>query len=427
MKMSRASLNANIAFSRQFLATIVVCAACMLSVTPAESEEAIEHARKLLRQTLLIDGHNDLAWVIRTAPAASADVKGYDLRVRTPGQTDLARLREGGIGAQFWSVYVPTTAGDGFARTQLEQIDLARRMIEHYPETLQFTRTVAEIRSAHQSGRIASLLAIEGGHVIENSLGVLRTYYALGVRSMTLTHVTHTDWADSATQVPARHQGLAAFGEEVISEMNRLGMLVDLSHTSDQTMQDSLRISKAPVIFSHSAARALVDVPRNVPDEILRALPSNGGIVMVAFVASFVDPEVARLAEPAYREYMARSPEAQSEAEQERLYQEIVGRISIPSVPVSRVADHIEHIRNVAGIAHVGIGADYDGNDLWPEHLQDVSGYPYVFAELIRRGWPDSELKMLAGENLLRVLEHAETVAAELQRTTPASTAKFQK
>lgn len=392
-----------------------------------DDDAALAHARHLLEKTILIDGHNDLPWTLRTYAPAPADVNAYDLRGHVSGQTDLARLRSGRVGAQFWSVYIPAEMSGGFAKTQLEQIDLARRIIARYPDVLQFAGTAAEIRAAHGAGRIASLLGIEGGVAIENSLGALRAYYDLGVRYMTLTHNTHTDWADSATDSPPRFRGLSPFGEEVVREMNRLGMLVDLSHVSDDTMRAALRVSRAPVIFSHSSARALVDVPRNVPDDVLRKLPENGGVVMVAFVASFVDPDVAKLVEPAYAQFQTLSRNLKTEAEREALYQKLIGRIRIPPVSIGKVADHIEHIRDTAGIDHVGIGADYDGNEYWPQGLSDVSGYPNLFAELIRRGWSDDALRKLAGENVLRVLERAEAVAVDLQKTTPASVRQFSK
>ena len=406
-----------------FLVLLIAPWGALAAGDPSSSDPALEHARQLLKRVILIDGHNDLPWAIRTYEKAPGDVDAYDLRVETPGQTDLARLREGGLGAQFWSVYIPGEGGGGFARMQLEQIDIAKQIIARYPDVLRFARSAADIRTAHRDGRIASLLGMEGGHAIENSLGALRAYYDLGVRYMTLTHNTHNDWADSATETPARHGGLTAFGEEVVREMNRLGMLVDLSHTSVETMEDALRVSRAPVIFSHSSARALCDVPRNVPDEILRKLPANGGVVMVTFVSAFVDPEVARVAIPAMEEYNRRSRDAKTEQERERLWKEIFGQLVIPPTTIARVADHIEHIRKVAGVEHVGIGSDFDGASWWAQGLEDVSKFPNLFAELIRRGWTDRELEMLAGGNLLRVLERAEAVAAELQRTTRASMA----
>jgi membrane dipeptidase len=265
---------------------------------------------------------------------------------------------------------------------------------------------------------------MEGGHAIENSLGALRAYYDLGVRYMTLTHNVHTDWADCAA-LPPVHNGLTPFGEEVVHEMNRLGMLVDLSHVSPDTMRSALRVSKAPVIFSHSSARAMTDVPRNVPDDVLRELQKNGGIVMVTFVAAFVDPAVAAISEPASRELRERQKAAKTDAERDQLEAEIMGKLKFPPVSIQRVADHIEHIRDVAGVDSIGLGGDFDGNDHWPEELKDVGDYPSLFAELIRRGWTDRDLKKLAGENLLRAFSRAEAVAAELQRTTQPSTVQF--
>jgi membrane dipeptidase len=317
--------------------------------------------------------------------------------------------------------------GTGFAKNQLEQIDIARRMIARYPEALRPAGTAAEIRAAHADGRIASLLGMEGGHAIENSLGALRAYYELGVRYMTLTHNTHNDWADSAAQVPPRHHGLNAFGEQVVLEMNRLGMLVDLSHTSVETMDDALRVSKAPVIFSHSAAQALCPVPRNVPDDLLRRLATNGGVIMVTFVAGFVDADVAKVQQPLIEEFNRRARKLKSEAARGKLFAEINARMqaTMPKTSIARVADQIEYIRKVTGVEHLGIGADFDGNDQWPVGLEDVSMYPNLFAELIRRGWSDHDLRLLAGENLLRALARAEAVAAELQRTTPPGLARL--
>jgi membrane dipeptidase len=380
----------------------------------AADEAALTHARKLLRSAILVDGHNDLPWAVRTNKAAPGDVAAYDLRTTTSGQTDLARLKLGGVGAQFWSVYIPGETGSGFARTQLEQIDIARRIIARYPDHLRFATTVADIRAAHRAGRIASLLGMEGGHAIEDSLGALRSYYDLGVRYMTLTHNVHTSWADSQA-LPPVHGGLTPFGEQIVLEMNKLGMLVDLSHTSDGTMDDALRVSQAPVIYSHSSARALCDVPRNVPDDILKRLKANGGVVMVTFVGGFIDPAVAAVQVPAMTEINRRAA-GKSIEEREKIEEEVLGKVQVPKIPIGKVADHIEHIRDVAGIEHVGIGGDYDGNSLWPEGLSDVSMYPNLFAELIRRGWSDKDLKLLAGENVLRAMERAEAVSRRLSR-----------
>jgi membrane dipeptidase len=388
---------------------------------PSE-DAALQRARRLLASTILVDGHNDLPYAIRNFKDAPGDIVAYDLRKPTPGDTDLARLRAGGLGAQFWSVYIPGEGRGPFARPQLEQIEIARRIIARYPDSFRFATTVAEIRAARRDGKIASMLGMEGGYGIENSLGALRAYYDLGVRYMALTHNAHTDWADAAAQVPARHDGLTPFGEEVVREMNRLGLLVDLSHAAPSTMADTLRITAAPVIFSHSSARGVCDVPRNVPDDILRELPRNGGVVMVTFVDSFVNCEVGRVMQPYMAALRARAAAAATPEEAQRIMDEGRAAMQRPKTTIGMVADHIEHIRRVAGIDHVGIGGDFDGNDWWPEGLDDVSTYPRLFAELIRRGWSDADLRKLAGENVLRAMEQTERVAARLQRERPAST-----
>jgi membrane dipeptidase len=276
-----------------------------------------------------------------------------------------------------------------------------------------------------REGRIASLLGMEGGHAIENSLGALRAYYALGVRYMTLTHSQTLDWADSATD-DARHSGLTRFGEEVVREMNRLGMLVDLSHVSPATMADALRVSETPVIFSHSSARALCDHPRNVPNEALATLRTNGGVVMVTFVTAFISPELARASLPLWKEYEQRAKQLKDSKQRERLRKEIQDRMPKVRVTIAVVADPVEHVRKVANAEHVGLGGDYDGNDSWPEGLEDVSGYPRLFAELARRGWSDEDLARLASGNVLRVLRKAEEAAARLQQARPASNATIE-
>jgi membrane dipeptidase len=402
-----------------------------LVVTAAEPEDAaLRHARELLKNILLVDGHNDLPWEIRESKTAPRDVEAYDLRKPTAGDTDLARLRAGGVGAQFWSVYVPGEHGGdprtaGYARTQLEQIDIARRLIARYPEALELALGTADIERARRHGRIASLLGMEGGHVLENSLGPLRAYYDLGARYLTLTHNVTLDWADAATD-QARHSGLTRFGEEVVREMNRLGMLVDLSHVSPATMDDALRVTQAPVIFSHSSARALCDHPRNVPDEILKRLPQNGGVVMVTFVVPFISQEAATVALEVMRQIKEKSAGVEDPAERTRIREEMMAKATMPVTSIGQVADHIVHIRGVAGIDHVGIGGDFDGNTSWPAGLDDVSKYPLLFAELIRRGWSDGDLEKLAGANLMRAFAAAEQVAARLQRERPPSTATIE-
>ena len=394
-----------------------------LNTEAAQAQDALERVRAVLARHPVIDGHNDLPWAIRENPKAPGDVAAYDLRQRTPGNTDFERLRQGGVGGQFWSVYVP--AEKVAAKTQLEQIDIARRVIERYPDRLAFAATADDVERAMREGKIASLLGMEGGHAIENSLGALRAFYALGARYMTLTHSKTLDWADSATD-EARHGGLTRFGEEVVREMNRLGMLVDLSHVSPDTMRAALRVSEAPVIFSHSSARALCDHPRNVPDDVLAAVKANGGIVMVTFVTSFVSPELARASQPLWKEYEERSKQLKDPQQREALRKEIQARLPKVKVTIADVANHVDHVRQVAGVEHVGLGGDFDGNDDWPVGLEDVSGYPRLFAELAHRGWSDDDLGKLASDNVLRVLRQAETVAARLQKARPASTATIE-
>jgi membrane dipeptidase len=408
--------------------TVAALLAAPLAMLPAQEAQPLRradlatrltHVRQLLREVPLVDGHNDLPWAMRQYANAPLDVEAYDLTKPTPGHTDLARLRTGGIGGQFWSVYVPAEARDsGAARVQLEQIDVARRTIARYPNDFRWALTAQAVREAHRAGRVGSLLGMEGGHAIENSLGALRAFFDLGVRYMTLTHSATIDWADAGTD-SARHGGLTAFGQEVVREMNRLGMLVDLSHTSPGTMSDALDVTEAPVIFSHSNARALTDVPRNVPDSILRRLPANGGVVMITFVPGFASQRVAdwsnRLA--AARAAAGADPDAQFRAV--AAFREAN---PMPRATLAEVADHLDHVKRVAGAAHVGLGADYDGITDVVQGLEDVSKYPELLAELVHRGWTDAELRGLIGDNVLRVLERAEQVAARLQRERPAST-----
>lgn len=385
---------------------------------PAD-DRYLARAKRILRQTPLIDTHNDLPWRIREDSIARGNVDAYDLHKRTPGHTDLDRLRKGMVGAQFWSVYTPGDWRDsGYARVQLEQIDIARRIIAKYPDHFALALSANNIRRDFKQGKISSLLGLEGGHAIENSLGVLRAYYELGVRYMTLTHNVTLDWADAAND-SAKHDGLTLFGDSVVREMNRLGMLVDLSHASPATMSDALGVSQAPVIFSHSAARALVDVPRNVPDSILRRVTANGGVVMVTFVPGFVSPAIL-LYEQSVRPTMKELREryGNDTAAITRAVKEWTALHPAPRATLSQVADHIEHVRGVAGVDHVGIGADFDGISEVVEGLEDVSTFPALFAELARRGWSDNDLKKLAGENFLRVFARAEAVAKRMQGKT---------
>lgn len=376
-------------------------------------------ARDILGRHPVFDGHNDLAWEIRRADPP-LDVDAYDLNEVTPGHTDVARLREGMVGAQFWSVYVPGEIADsGFARVQLEQIDVARRFIAKYPE-LELVGTADEVESAIAAGRIGSLLGMEGGHAIENSISALRIYYDLGVRYMTLTHNVTLAWADAAAD-EARHGGLTKFGEDVVREMNRLGMIVDLSHVSPATMSDALDVSRAPVIFSHSSARALTDHVRNVPDSILVRLPENGGLVMVTYVPSFVSEPV--------RQWTVRRDSVERAAEEsgsgpgavDAAISDFESENPRPRATIEDVVDHIEHIRDIAGIEHVGLGADFDGISSTPVGLEDVSTYPALVGELIRRGWTEAHIARLSNGNALRVLREAETVSARLRLETQPS------
>lgn len=363
------------------------------------SDPHVDAARRVLRSTPLVDGHNDLPWAIRQSDTAPRNVAAYDLRTRTPGHTDIERLRQGMVGIQFWSVYVPSDAVlQGAARVQLEQIDIANRIVERYPDVLQKTGDPDSALAIFRNGRIASVFGMEGGHAIENSLGALRAFHDLGARYMTLTHSANIDWADSCCE-PPRHNGLTEFGKEVVREMNRLGMLVDLSHVSPKSMHDALDVTAAPVIFSHSSARAVTDHPRNVPDDVLRRLPRNGGVVMITFVPSFVSETVMRA--PA-------------------------GQQPRPRATMEDVIRHIEHVRNTAGIDHVGIGADFDGISEVVQGLEDVSTYVPLFAELHRRGWSEADLRKLAGDNALRAWRSARDVSVRLRRERGPSMATIE-
>ena len=394
--------------------------ACTTDEPSTNATSELERAHRILASTPLVDGHNDLPWTIHEDSIAGGDLSRYQLRETTRGHTDIARLRAGRVGAQFWSVYIPGNISN-FPHYQLEQIDLARRMVERYPDDLALALTADDIERVFAGGRVASLLGIEGGHAIDNSLALLRTYYDLGVRYMTLTHnVTH-DWADAALD-STRHVGLTPFGEEVVREMNRLGMLVDLSHTSDATMDDALRVSEAPVIFSHSSARALANTRRNVPDEMLARLSRNGGVVMVMFASGVVSPEAADSAEKWWPELTRRGRGVTESAERRRISRAFWKAHTMPKSTLAQVADHIEHVRRVAGVDHVGLGGDFDGTSHLAVGLEDVSKYPDLLAELIRRGWSDDDLRKLAGQNLLRVMRDAEAVSRRLQQARPPST-----
>ena len=412
-------------------------ASVVAAANSATAENDAQRVARVLAQTPLIDGHNDLPWELRTR--FGGDLTRVDLAASTlalpppagspPLMTDIPRLRQGQVGAQFWSVFIPADIkGPQAVQTTLEQIDLVKAMCARYPRDLAMAYSAADIIRVHAGHRVACLIGVEGGHQINDSLAVLRAYYASGARYMTLTHSFNTAWADSATDSPV-HNGLTPFGKEVVREMNRLGMLVDLAHVSEQTMRAALSVSEAPVIFSHSSARALVDHPRDVPDEVLRLVAQNGGVVMVNFL-------------PGYVSEARRRWDAERAAEQARnssppfggLYigqpQRIAAALAAwdtahpkPPVTLADVADHIEHIRKIAGVEHVGLGSDFDGIPEAPAGLEGVDKFPALLVELAHRGWSDADLAKVAGGNLLRVLAQAERVSGRLAATRPPSAA----
>jgi len=407
----------------------ILCLMLCLPLTTWAAEDYEHRVDRVLLQTPLIDGHNDLPWEIRER--FKSDVAAINLAVSTghlpleAGQaalmTDIPRLRAGHVGAQFWSVWIPVSA-QGFEAVQmtLEQIDLVKRMTAQYPADFAMAYSAADIRRIHKSRKIASLIGIEGGHQINNSLAVLRQMYDAGARYMTLTHSSNTSWADSATDRPAHH-GLTPFGVEVVREMNRIGMLVDLSHVSPDTMKAALAATQAPIIFSHSSARALVDHPRNVPDDVLRAVAANGGVVMVNFAPPYVSAarnsweadhaaERTRFDSPPFAGLYIGQPERAKAA-----LSAWEAQHPMPVTTLAQVADHVEHIRQVAGVDHVGLGSDFDGIPDAPVGLEGVDRYPALLEELMRRGWSDSDIAKLAGENLLRTLAAAEQVSLRLQ------------
>jgi len=418
-------------------AVITALAATSASAAGDNIEARVAH---VLATTPLIDGHNDLPWEIRTrfnGDVAKIDLAADTSKLPAPAgeatlMTDIPRLRAGHVGGQFWSVWIPVSVkGPEAVQVTLEQIDLVKRMTARWPRDFAMAYTAADIRRIHKEGKIASLIGVEGGHQINNSLAMLREYYDAGVRYMTLTHSSNTDWGDSATDAPAHH-GLTPFGKEVVREMNRLGMLVDLSHVSEETMRAALDVSLAPVIFSHSSARALDDHPRNVSDDVLRRVAKNGGVVMVNFALSYISEahrhweadrgaEQMRYNAPPFGGLYIGDPERAKAAlaEWDKAHPE-------PKVTLAEVADHIEHVVKIAGADHVGIGSDFDGMPSVPQGLEDVGKYPALLAELARRGWSDADLGKLAGGNLLRAMAQAEAVAAKLRAERAPSAATLE-
>ena len=382
-------------------------------------------ARDLLRRFPIMDGHNDLAWVLRED--AELGIDSTDLAAQVTGtHTDLPRLALGGVGAQFWSVYVPAgLQGDAAVTTTLEQIDLVHEMIRRYPDALELALTAADVERILAAGKIASLLGAEGGQSIASSLSVLRALHALGVRYMTLTHNRNVPWADSATDEAAAG-GLTAFGREVVGEMQRLGMLVDLSHVSADTMRDAFDAAEAPVIFSHSSARALCDHPRNVPDDMLARLPANGGVCMVTFVPAFVSQACRDWGVAFEAEMERRGLDHRDYASRRQLAPEWAAAHPRPIATLSQVADHVDHVREVAGIEHVGVGGDYDGTNELPDGLQDVSCYPALIAEMLARGWTEADCGQLASGNILRVMREAQAAAEVISASRGPSRARLE-
>jgi membrane dipeptidase len=393
----------------------LLACALLLSAPPSavagddSPASALEHARALLRANPLIDGHNDLPWLIREE--AGGDVRAFDPSRRNEFDTDIPRLRDGLVGGQFWSVWIPgeTPAADA-TRLQLEQIDIALQIVEAYPGTFELADTADDIERIFGAGKIAALLGMEGAYGMNHSLGALRGFHRLGVRYMTLTHNVSLDWADAALG-EQRVGGLTDFGREVIHEMNRIGMMIDIAHTAPATMHQALDATRAPVIFSHAAARALVDHPRNVPDDVLVRLPANGGVVMVTFIPSFLRQDVWDMEEHLWA--------TDAGIETVRQFRETWlahdARVGAVRASIEDVVNHIEHVRKVAGVDHVGIGSDYWGMPDMPVGLEDVAGFPRLFAALIERGWSDEDLAKLAGGNILRAMRQVEAVAGELQ------------
>jgi membrane dipeptidase len=392
---------------------------------PDLAQDTLARVTEMLRRHPLIDGHNDLPWEARQQTGYDFDRLDLSKRLTTT-HTDLPRLREGGVGAQFWSVWVPSSLPEGTAVIQtLEQVDAVHQMVARYGDHLGFARTADELEAVYASGRIASLIGAEGGHSIGCSLAALRMLHVLGVRYLTLTHNDNVPWADSATDEPVLG-GLSAFGVEVVREMNRIGMLVDLSHVSADTMRDALAVSESPVIFSHSSARTVCDMPRNVSDDVLEILRDKGGVCMVTFVPEFVSPAAGQWhkeAAVAALEVGVKATDHLAFGAFARTYRKHHAK---PAATIDHVVAHIEHMRNVAGVDHVGIGGDYDGTDDLPLGLEDVSGYPRLFAALAERGWSDQDLAKLAGGNVLRVMRDAEAGARDLQTTRGPSLATYE-
>lgn len=401
----------------------------LASAAIAQTDSVATRVERILREVPLIDGHNDLAMQFEERVKnriTEIDLRSDQSKLPKPLHTDIPRLKAGHLGAQFWSVYVPATLkGADAVQATLAQIDVVLRFVKAYPETFELARTADDIVRIHKSGKVASLMGAEGGHSIGNSLATLRMLHHAGVGYMTLTHSENNDWADSATADP-KHNGLAPFGKAVVAEMNRLGMLVDLSHVAPKTMHDVLDVTQAPPVFTHSSARAITNHPRNVPDDVLLRLRQTDGVVMVTWVPGFISEKVRAhaaekdAAEARFKSLYRGQPVAMKKANDDWLIAN-----PAPRATVRDVADHIDHIRKTIGVDYIGIGADLDGISTTPEGLESVATYPVLFAELVRRGYSDEDLKKIAGLNVLRVMRKNEAVAARLQKERGPSDVQF--
>ena len=401
-----------------------------IDLNAQDRDQYLDQARQILEEVPLIDGHNDVPWQYRQRVDHRLDEIDFARSTKDldrPMHTDLPRLREGRVGGQFWSVYIPASIrGTDAVQATMEQIDFVYRMVDRFDDDLEMAYTADDVRRVFNDGKIASMIGMEGGHSINNSLAMLRMFYEMGARYMTITHGSNLDWADAATDDP-EHGGLTEFGEEVIREMNRLGMLVDLSHVSAGTMHDALDVTRAPVIFSHSSAKELVGHPRNVPDDVLERVAENNGVVMVTYVVSFVSEDMREYYadRSAYNSRLNSLYPHDPDTRSEKLNQwDEENPMPLPNL--DDVADHIDHIRDKIGVEYIGIGGDYDGITVLPEGLEDVTTYPDLFAELLRRGYTEEELKKIAGKNVLRVMDDVEAVAREMQQEMEASDVRIE-
>ena len=402
----------NLQFSRFAIVTITWLAVAQCSAADRPDVVVTDAAWRIHAANFVFDGHNDLPWMVRTEAGSSFDQADLNRNLGPKFHTDVARLRTGNVGAQYWSVYIPPSASkDGKALLQtLEQIQLVHTMVKRYPDVFELARTADDVIRIQKSGKVASLMGVEGGHCIEDSIENLRRLHALGAGYMTLTHSDTLAWADAATD-DAKHGGLTPFGEEVVREMNRLGMLVDLSHVSDETMKDALRVTSAPVIFSHSSARSIAGHPRNVPDDVLQLLKPNGGVVMINFYPGFIHPESAKRRARMFhvsRELKAKYP---NDAEYKKAMKEWEQANPIQPGSIFDVCDHIDHVKKIAGIDHIGLGSDFDGIPIVPRQLEDVSTYPVITQELLNRGYSAADIHKIMSGNILRVMRAAEAKA----------------